>query len=389
MANKTVHGPGDLFYARTFALVTLLVVGLLLWRLVSPLLVPLLWAAFLAFLLQPLHRALTLRLGCRPGLSSLVLTVVTVVLLLGPMTGLVAAFATQVVDLLEAAQEFASTDLNSSSDLLRLPVLGRVLAWVSEVTGVSGQQLQELTAASARAAVRYLGPLGGRLFMGALSTALSFAITIFVLFFFIRDGRRLTNVARGLIPMDEEDKRRLFEHLAGVLRAVVYGSGLTALMQGALVGIGFWLVGLPAPVVFAALAIVFALLPAAGTPVVWVPAVVALLLQQRWGAALFLLVWGVMLSTVDNVVRPYLVSGRADIGTLAVFIGVLGGVLAFGAAGLFVGPFLLALVIALTRFTLEMRADHFGDDAVGERSVLDQAEPPQGRARLRLRRRRH
>src|SRR5205823_2373813 len=157
------------------------------------------------------------------------------------------------------------------------------------------------------------------------------------------------------------DKTRLFSHLGSVLRAMVYGTGVTALVQGALVAIGFAFTGLPSPIVFGVLAALFALVPMAGTPVVWAPAVVALALQQRWYAALFLLVWGGFVVGIDNVLRPMLVSGRAEVSTLTVFIGVLGGVAAFGPIGIFLGPLVIALAIALIEFTLEERhADRSG-----------------------------
>jgi predicted PurR-regulated permease PerM len=136
---------------------------------------------------------------------------------------------------------------------------------------------------------------------------------------------------------------------------MVYGSGVTALVQGALISVAFAILGLPSPIVFGVLAALLALAPLVGPPVLWVPAVVLLASQGRWYAAIFLLVWGVMVSTIDNVLRPILVSGRAEVGTLTVFIGVLGGVAAFGAIGLILGPLVLALVIALVRFTLEVR----------------------------------
>jgi predicted PurR-regulated permease PerM len=107
--------------------------------------------------------------------------------------------------------------------------------------------------------------------------------------------------------------------------------------------------------VFGVLAALLALVPLAGTPVVWVPAVLVLALQQRWYAAVFLLVWGGLVATLDNFLRPMLVSGRAEVGTLTVFIGVLGGVAAFGPIGVILGPLVLALVIALIRFALDVR----------------------------------
>lgn len=370
--NHRNAGPGETFYARTFAVLTLIVVGLLVFRLLQPLLAPLLWAIFIAFLLQPLQRWLTVRLRCWEGVAALLLTVATLIIVIGPLAGLTAAFVAQFAKLLEAVQAFASTELDSTYDIIRLPLVGSLVSWVQEAAGVSWAELQEWMAEGAKQGLKLLAPFGGRLFLGALGTAVSFVITMFTLFFFLRDGKRMLAIGRGLIPMPEADKGRLFKHLADVLRAVVYGTVLTALIQGALVGIGFWIVHLPAPLVFAALAVLFALLPAAGTPLVWVPAVVVLVAQERWGAGVFLLLWGLMLSTVDNLIRPYLVAGRADVGTLAVFIGVLGGIISFGAAGLFIGPFILALLVALVRFTLEMRAENFGDPPPPPPPVTDE-----------------
>ena len=140
------------------------------------------------------------------------------------------------------------------------------------------------------------------------------------------------------------------------MRALVYGTGLTALIQGALVGIAFLIVGLPSALVFGVIAALAALLPFGGTALVWIPAAIVLAAQGRWGATIFMVLWGALLvSLVDNIVRPMLVSGRAPVGTLTVFVGVLGGIAAFGAIGLFLGPVVLALIIALLQFAIEQR----------------------------------
>jgi predicted PurR-regulated permease PerM len=123
-----------------------------------------------------------------------------------------------------------------------------------------------------------------------------------------------------------------------------------------LVGIGFALVDLPSPVVFGALAAVLALLPAGGTAIVWAPAVVGLLLTGRWGAAIFLGVWGAGVAVSDNFLRPMLIGKYAPVSTLAVFVGVVGGVAAFGPIGLIAGPVLLTLIASLLQFTEESLA---------------------------------
>jgi predicted PurR-regulated permease PerM len=199
--------------------------------------------------------------------------------------------------------------------------------------------------------------------LGALGTVADFVLTLFLLFFFVRDGAAMLNVGRRLIPMRAAQRDELFQHLDAVTRAVVIGTGLTALIQGTLVGIAFAIVRLPSPVVFGVIAALLALLPIGGTGLVWVPAAIVLAVQGKWWQAIFMMIWGALLvSLVDNFVRPLLISGRAPVATLTVFIGVLGGVATFGMIGLFLGPVTLALVIALLRFAVTVRRRKEGEE---------------------------
>jgi predicted PurR-regulated permease PerM len=346
------------FYARTFTLVGLLLLGYLLYLVLSPFFAPIAWALFIAFLIYPLHARLLRRLGGRASWSAAALTIAVFLVLIGPLTALGAAFAAQVGELARQAQAFAAEHKPSElSDLADAPVIGPALAWLQDTTGISLAQLQAWAVEGAQTVLKALATLGRAAFLGALGTVIGFALMMFILFFTIRDGMRMSDTVRALVPMSEADKARLIGHLASVTRALVYGAGVTALVQGALVGIGFAGVGLPSPVVFGVLAALAALIPLVGTPVIWVPAVIVLAAQDRWYAALFMALWGGFVVTIDNFLRPWLVSGRAEIGALTVFIGVLGGVGAFGPIGIFLGPLVLALAIALVRFALDTRGE--------------------------------
>ena len=345
------------FYARTFALLALLAVAYLLYLVLAPFFAPIAWAFFIAFLLHPMHEWLARR-SARPTASAGLLTAFTLVILVGPLAALGAAFATQVADLLKYAQQFAAEHrAPSPADLADVPLVGRALAWLDINAGISLAQVQAWAVQVARAILGSLASLGQKAFLGALGTVIGFLLMLFILFFAIRDGRAMFAALRELVPMSREDRAHLFGHLASVLRAMVYGTGVTAIAQGILVGIGFAVAGLPSPIVFGVLAALFALVPMAGTPVVWVPAVIALAFQQRYYAAVALLAWGGFVVTIDNFLRPWLVSGRARVSTLTVFIGVLGGVAAFGPIGIFLGPLVLALAIALIDFALSRQPD--------------------------------
>jgi predicted PurR-regulated permease PerM len=341
------------FYARTFILVALAIVAYLIYQVLAPFAQPIAWALVIALLIQPLHRWLTRRLGGRGVLSAALLTALVFLVVIGPLAGFGAAFAAQVADLARQAQAFATEHKpDDLSDLASFPVIGPAAVWIQETAGVSLGQIQAWAIEAAQTVLKALGALGRAAFLGALGTVVGFALMMFILFFAIRDGKRMADTARALIPVDEKDKARLFEHLASVTRALVYGAGVTALVQGALVGVGFAATGLPAPVVFGVLAALAALIPLVGTPVVWVPALILLVLQERWYAALFFALWCGFVVTIDNFLRPWLVAGRAQIDALTVFIGVLGGVSAFGPIGVILGPLVLALAIALVRFAL-------------------------------------
>jgi predicted PurR-regulated permease PerM len=348
----------ETFYSRTFALLALLALFYLLYVILLPFFAPIAWALFIAFLLHPTHGWLTRRLGGRPSWSAALLTFATLLVLIGPLTALGAAFVAQVAELLRYAQDFAAEHKGQDvSDLAEVPVIGPAIAWLQETTGFSLAQLQAYALQGARAVLGSLAALGKMAFVGALGTVIGFVMMMFILFFAIRDGAAMFAELRSLVPMSKGERGRLFAHLGAVMRAMVYGTGVTALVQGTLIGIGFAIVGLPSPIVFGVLAALFALVPMAGTPVVWVPAAILLAIQGRYGPAIFMLVWGAIVTTIDNFLRPVLVSGRAQVGTLTVFIGVLGGVSAFGPIGIFLGPLVLALAIALMRFVLEMRAE--------------------------------
>lgn len=346
------------FYRRTFALATAVVVGVLLWRIVEPFLAPLGWALFLAFLLQPLQQRLALRFRGRESVAAAVLVVLTLVLFVGPLSVLGAVFAAQAGDLATQLQASAvRLEINSWDDLAHLPVLREALSWMEQHLAISASQLRTWMVAGAERVLQPLAAMGGALFLGALGTVASFLFMLILLFFLVRDGQPMLVTFRNLVPMDEAHKERLFAQMGAVTRAVVFSTMVTAIVQGCLVGVAFALTGLPSPVVFGVAGGVLSVVPFGGTALVWGPGALVLAAQGHYGAALFMTAFGAgVIGTVDNVLKPLLVSGRAEVPTLAVFIGVLGGLSAFGLVGMFLGPVVIALALALIGFMGEQEA---------------------------------
>ena len=343
------------FYARVFALIVTAALGYALVLIFSPFIRSMAWAGFLAFLLYPVNLQLRRRFRGRASAAGL-LTLLAPVIILLPLSALSIEFVAQISGLLRKLQHAAAQlDIKTFSDLQQFPWIARTNDWLQTRVGISAEQVQSWLISGTQDILQRAAGWSGSIFLGALSSLLSFAIMLFLLFFFLRDGDTMLARTRALIPLDETRKDRLFHRLSGVTRAIVIGTSLTALMQGVLLGIGFVIAGLPSPVVFGVLAALLSMLPVGGSAFVWIPAVLVLFFEGHWGFAIFLLAWGLMIGAFDNVLRPLLISGRARISALAVFVGVLGGIPAFGAIGVIAGPVLLSLALALIEFAEEGR----------------------------------
>jgi predicted PurR-regulated permease PerM len=345
----------QVFFARVGVLLLSAALLYLVWRIVAPLWQPLMWAVLLGALLAPSNARLARRLGNRPRLAAGLTTVGVVLLLLLPVLAIGAAVAAQAAQLLSRidTQAIRSTSL----DLSHAPFLQKPLAWLEATVGISWGQIEGWIVAGTKHLLQVMASSGGAVMLGAIGTIVSFVLMLFVLFFVLRDGPTLAARVVRMVPIEAHLRGRLWRHLIDVTRAVFMGIGLTAIVQGFLLGTGFAIAGLPSPLVFGVLGALFALVPVVGTAIIWVPGVLWLVAQGQPGHALFMAGWGILVvGSVDNFLRPILISGRVEVPTLAVFIGVMGGLAAFGFVGLFLGPIVLGLLVALFRFTSETLA---------------------------------
>jgi len=343
------------FYRRCFAIATVVILGYALLKMLAPFWGPLGWAAFLAFFLHPVHRRLTRKFGGRAGWSAVLITLLTPFVLIAPLSALGLVFAKQVGILIGYLRAHAMPSFPTiRQDLDSYPLIGPLLRWVDADVSVTAAQVQEWLVNGAQSTLKAAAAVGGELALGVFGTLVGFALMVFLLFYLLRDGQQIFNRLMDLVPLEPKRRAKLIQYLAEVTRAVVYGHSLTALAQGTLVGIGFAIVHLPSPVVFGVLAALAALLPGAGTGFVLIPAVLYLAFDGRWGAAVFLGLWSLGIALCDNILRPFLTQQHAAVSTLTVFVGVIGGLVAFGLIGLVLGPVLLSLIIALLRFAEEV-----------------------------------
>jgi predicted PurR-regulated permease PerM len=346
----------SVFYRRCFQIATAAVLAFALYDILSPLRSILGWAAVLAFILHPLHERLARRLRGRRALSAGILTALTPFFVLAPLSMLGVVFAAQVSRLIAYLRSVSFPSYTQLLDrLAAYPLIGGAIGWVRENAGVSAAEVQGWITDSVQALLKSAAAMGGSVALGIFGTLVGFFMMLFMLFFFLQDGRAMIEGLKRLIPVEHARREQLMNYLGDVTRAVVFGSTATALAQGIFVGVGFAIVRLPSPVVFGVIAMIAAFLPA-GAAIVLVPAVLALVIGGHWGGAIFLACWTALLWIVENVLRPLLTASHAEVSTLAIFIGAIGGASAFGILGLVLGPVLLSFVVALVRFASERLA---------------------------------
>lgn len=176
---------------------------------------------------------------------------------------------------------------------------------------------------------------------------ISFMIFFFALYYFFKDGEMIMKKVMDLSPLPQKHEKAVFKKFKEVSLAMLFGIFFTAIIQGTLAGIGYAVVGLNNPIFWATATALFSLVPLVGTAMIWVPASLILFFSGNYVGGIGLFLWGVLVvGTVDNLIRPYLIEGKAPVHPLLTFLAVFGGIMAFGLQGIIYGPIILNLLLA-------------------------------------------
>ena len=336
------------------------------WRILAPFGTAVAWAVVLAVALSAPWRVLEARMPARRGLAAALLTVGFGLLVVLPallFAGVLANEAVGAVGRLSAA--LAEKHVSGLGDLVKVEAVVRLLTWIEAKSGVTQAELAARAVEIASGASGLLARLSGGVVKGLFDVVLTFLMTLLLLFFFLRGGRDMVRALLDLVPLEEERRLAVLAHFRGMLQSIFRGSLLCALVQGTTGGLGWAFAGLPSPLLAGAVMAVLSLLPVGGTALVWGPGALACAIQGRSGTAVFLVAWGVLVvsTLADNVLKPLLIGGAAKIPTLVVFLGVFGGLGAFGLLGLFIGPMVLAFALTLLDILRETtRKDALSED---------------------------
>lgn len=347
--------------SRVFIGLVIAVTIVFLWM-VRAFLLPVFWAAVFAVLFHPLLDRLLDKLGERRTLAAALTTLAVVLFVVIPFGLLVAALAQQG---LRVYQRIASGEIDLQAPIAfverSLPAVTDLL----ERVGITTEQLRTGAQNVAGNAAQFAASQALAIGQNALRIAVLFGLMLYLLFFFLRDGRRILDAIVRALPMGDERERRLLEKFADVSRATVKGTLVVAAVQGLIGGIMFWIVGIDAALFWGVVMGVLSLLPAVGSTLVWGPAAVILLVRGDIWQVVVLVVGGTMvIGLVDNLLRPMLVGRGAKMPDYLILLATLGGISVFGLAGFVAGPVVAALFLVMW--------DMFSD----EYAPLDSSVPP-------------
>jgi|SRR6185312_12539645 predicted PurR-regulated permease PerM len=313
-----------------------------------PVLSPVLWAGILAYASWPLYRRLHALLRAFNTSAALIMTLLMTCAVMAPVTWLLMLLEAELGDAYGALAAFLAHGPHLLPQAIRdIPGLGSLLQEnVDRYTNDPNALGREMMEGLRQSLTRLTGLLGG---IGR--NVLKFLLTLLTLFFFYRDGDSVVRQCHRVIQRFFGERVSPYIRAAGAItRAVLYGLLITAFAQGLMAGIGYRLVGLPNPALLGALTGVLSVVPTVGTAIVFVPLSAWLILTGPLWEGPALLLWGFLLvHPIDNILRPWLISGAARLPLLVVMFGAIGGLAAFGLIGLFAGPVLLGVAMVIWR----------------------------------------
>ncbi len=326
-------------------------------HILSPFYTGILGAIVLVLIFFPLHRFILSKIGLsRPNLSSCLSTGVVILLIVLPFIIFTWFFIKEISTVLPVLERFGNTVQNwqQGGITFNFPAFKEIEDTLSGLLGLVQTNFQQMVTDFLTRFIQFLTHIGKNLPKNAFLFFVNMMVMIFTLFFLFRDGPTLFHRFKELVPMDEKHKDVIAHQLYITVTSVVRGVFIVALAQGILAGIGYLVVGVTSPVVLAFATILTAIIPLIGAATIWLPVSIFYLAQGYTGHGIFLLLWGVLVvSLVDNFLRPILIGSRAKLPILFLFFGILGGIKVYGPMGIFLGPLVVALLIAFIKIYRE------------------------------------
>ena len=325
-----------------FFLILVFLVTAAFFGLIKDFLLAVFWAIVLAILFHSTYRYIGIKLKGRKNVAAGFTLMSILLLVIIPLTFLAITLVNESIDVYQQIQD---GDINIQERIDRfqtqIPEVERYL----ERFGVETEKIRESIGEAVASATQNLAGKAIGITQNVFGFVIQFFLMLYILFFFLRDGRRLIHQLIWVLPLGDENERKLLNRFASVARATVKGSLIVALVQGTIGGLLFWAVGIPAAVLWGFFMTILSLLPV-GSGLVWGPAAIILFTQGQVGKAIAILIVGALvIGLVDNLLRPRLVGNDTKMPDYLILLSTLGGLAWFGLSGFVLGPIIAAFFV--------------------------------------------
>ena len=329
-------------------LVLLLAILYLFGRIILPFASPIIWAGVLALLFRPVYIRLLARTKGRRTLTALIITLIILVVLIGPTAFLTVALVNEAADAVAWVNSmYQSGELQKYLDL-RIPLVDGLKERLSEYYDFNQIDLNEVVRNSIEKIGRFVIDQAGSIISNGTKAVFYFILMLVTIYYFLKDGDKLVAWLRKATPLPREKFDAILTQLTEVTISTITSGLFVAFLQGLIGGILFAAVGLPSPIFWGAVMAFLSLLPVIGAFLVYIPAAFVLILSGSTGKGIIVLAVGVgIISQLDNFLRPQLMAGRTSLHPLLLFLSMMGGVVAFGFTGIILGPVIVAMFMAM------------------------------------------
>ena len=348
--------------ARVFLLIMLGLVLYFVGRILQPFFPALTWAAILATVFYPVYQRVERYLHQRELASAICCVLLTVAIIL-PVVAILFLMAGESVKAYSTLDDVVANGVPAKIAAIHNSAAYKTLARHLQEMGMPEPNIGATAMRAVRAGSRFLVEHSASVVSGFMNFMLQLFVMLFGLYYLFLRGPQILLEMRSLIPFRREYEEQIIQKFKGVVHATFTGSLAVALIQGALGGLGFWIFGIGAPLVWGAAMALTSLVPVVGTALIWGPVVIFYLLTGSILKGLLMLaVFGIAVGSVDNILKPILIQRGMEIHTLWVFVSVIGGLSVFGFLGIVLGPFLFTILVVL----LEIYKVEFGSAATEE-----------------------
>lgn len=329
---------------KTVLLLLVLLISALFLDMIQQFLMPMFMAGIFSAILSPAHRWLTARIGGRENLASILVLIGIVVLLLAPLSILIGVVVGQAISVSQSVTPWVQSFINEPTAITaymqKLPYYQELLPYRAVIIEKAGLVVGNIST--------FLINSLSEVTKLTVNAVFSSVIMLYVMFYFLTMGEVLLMKILYFLPLHDRDERRLLRRFTSVTKATLKGTLIIGALQGSICGLAFALAGIQGPVFWGTVMAVMSIIPAFGTAIVWVPALVILALKGEFlGVGILAVLCAAVAGNLDNLLRPRLVGKDTEMHDLFVLFGTLGGISLFGVLGIILGPIVAALFITI------------------------------------------